>query len=67
MALRLFYADVCEKPVINEDAVEIAMEFLKTDAEVIYLIVNYTVIFSSETKLKKKHKEFNKKGGRMSK
>jgi len=62
MALRLFYADVCDSPVMNEDCVEIAMDFLKSDAEVIYLIVNYTVIFGAETRLKKKHKEFLKKG-----
>lgn len=63
MALRLFYADVCDSPAMDEDPVDLAIKLMSDDSEVIYMLVNYTVIFSAENKLKKKHKEFLKKGG----
>lgn len=63
MALRLFYADVCDEPIIDEDPVELAMKLLSDGSEVIYMLVNYTVIFEAENKLKKEHKKFTKKGG----
>ena len=63
MSLRLFYADVCDNPEIGDEPVELAMKFLSDESEVIYLLVNYTVIFDAENKLKKKHKEYMKKRG----
>lgn len=63
MALRLFYADVCDKPMTDDEPVDLVMKLLSDKSEVIYLLVNYTVIFDAEKKLKKKHKEFMKKRG----
>lgn len=63
MALRLFYADVCENPLIGDEPVELAMKLFKDNSEVIYMLVNYTVIFEAEKKLKKKQKEYNKRKG----
>lgn len=65
MALRLFYGDVCEEPDVSDEPVELAEKYLKTDVEVIYLLVNYTVMFDAENRLKKLHKEYikNKKAG----
>ena len=63
MALRLFYADVCDEPKIGDEPAFLAVDFLKSEAEVVYLLVNYTVIFDAENKLIKLHKEYLKKGG----
>ncbi len=60
MALRLFYADVCDNPQISDDPAQLAFDFLKTEAEVIYLLVNYTVMFEAQTKLIKLQKEYLK-------
>ena len=60
MALRLFYADVCDEPEISDEPSKLAVEFLKTDCEVVYLLVNYTVIFDAEKKLIKLNKEYEK-------
>ncbi|MBE7019192.1 MAG: DUF1727 domain-containing protein [Ruminococcaceae bacterium] len=50
MALRWYYADV-EDVNVNENPVPLALEFLKTDCEVIYLLVNYTLIFDAKKEL----------------
>lgn len=63
MALRLYYADVCEKPVIFDNATDGAMEFLRTEAEVVYLLLNYTLIFEAEKSLKKKLKLYKREHG----
>lgn len=60
MALRLFYANVCDEPEISDEPSELAVEFLKADCEVVYLLVNYTVIFDAEKKLIKLNKEYEK-------
>lgn len=60
MALRLFYANVCDNPKIGQDPIPFAMDFLKSDSEVIYVLVNYTVIFDAQTKLLKELKQYEK-------
>lgn len=64
MALRLFYANVCESPQIGIDPIPFAMDFLNSTSEVVYVLVNYTVIFDAQTKLLKELKRFetNKMG-----
>lgn len=59
-ALRLYYADVCEHPQTNHDPVELALEFLKTDCEVVYVLVNYTLIFDAKDRLAKEVKAYQK-------
>ena len=63
MALRLYYSDVCEKPRIFENAADGAMEFLRTEAEVVYLLLNYSMIFKAEKDLKKKLKLYKREHG----
>ncbi len=60
MALRWFYADV-ENVAVSENPVSVALDFLKTDCEVIYLLVNYTLIFDAKKELQKAEKA-SKKG-----
>jgi UDP-N-acetylmuramyl tripeptide synthase len=60
MALRLFYANVCESPKIGVDPIPFAMEFLNSESEVIYVLVNYTIIFDAQTKLLKELKLYNR-------
>ena len=59
MALRWYYADV-EHPVVNENPVSVGMDFLKTDCEVVYILVNYTLIFDAKKELQKAEKTMNK-------
>ena len=60
MALRWYYADV-EPVTVNENPVSIALDFLKTDCDVVYLLVNYTLIFDAKKELEKAEKT-RKKG-----
>ncbi len=59
MALRWYYADV-ESVTVNENPVSVALDFLKTDCEVVYLLVNYTLIFDAKKELKKAEKTLKK-------
>lgn len=59
-ALRLYYADVCENPSVNPDPIPLALDFLKTDCEVVYVLVNYTLIFEAKASLEKAQKAFQK-------
>ena len=59
-ALRLYYADVCETPAINPNPVPLAMEFMETDCQVVYVLVNYTLIFDAKDALKKAEKAYLK-------
>ena len=61
MALRLYYAEVCDKPSVNPDPVPLALDFLNTDCEVVYVLVNYTLIFDTKDKLEKEVKTYQKK------
>ena len=36
------------------------MDFLKTDCEVVYILVNYTLIFDAKKELQKAEKTMNK-------
>ena len=63
MALRWFYADV-ENVSVNENPVSVALDFLKTDCEVVYLLVNYTLIFDAKKELQKAEKTI-KKGDKL--
>ncbi len=56
MALRWYYADV-EDIKVHENPVSLALDFLKTDCEVVYLLVNYTLIFDAKKELQKAEKE----------
>lgn len=60
MALRLYYAEVCDSPAMNPDPVPLAMDFLKTDCEVVYVLVNYTLIFDAKDALEKEVKLYQK-------
>lgn len=59
MALRWYYADV-ENVSVNENPVSLALDFLKTDCEVIYLLVNYTLIFDAKKELQQAEKTIKK-------
>ena len=67
MALRWYYADV-EDVKVDENPVTLGLEFLKTDCEVVYLLVNYTLIFNAKKELlqaeknMQKNKKKNQKG-----
>ncbi len=61
MALRWFYADV-ENVKVHENPVTLASEFLKADCEVVYLLVNYTLIFDAKKELLILEKNQKKKG-----
>lgn len=63
MALRLYYSDVCEDAKIFNNIADGAMEFLRTEAEVVYLLLNYTLIFETEKDLKKKLKQYKREHG----
>lgn len=70
VALRLYYADVCDAPQIDQNPVNLAKAFLQTDCEVIYLLVNYTLIFDAKDALKKMEAAYRKqiktkKGGSL--
>ncbi len=60
VALRLYYADVCEKPEIDKEPVTLALKFLETDCEVVYVLVNYTLIFDAKDRLVKEVKAYKK-------
>ncbi len=60
LALCLYYADVCEQPETDEDPVSLALKFLKTDCEVVYVLVNYTLIFDAKDRLAKEVKALEK-------
>lgn len=60
MALRLYYADVVDKPSVHSDPVPLALDFLKTDCEVVYVLVNYTLIFDAKDTLAKEVKRYQK-------
>ena len=60
MALRLYYAEVCDSPAMNPDPVPLALDFLKTDCEVVYVLVNYTLIFDAKDGLEKEVKQYQK-------
>ncbi len=64
VALRLYYADVCEDAKMFEDPADGAMEMLRTEAEVVYVVVNYTMIFDAQKSLKKKLKQHTKEHGK---
>ena len=51
LALRLYYGDICETPEIGEDTAKLALKLLDSDCEVVYALVNYTVMFSAQEKL----------------
>ena len=60
LALRLYYGDICENPEIGEDTASLAIKLLDSDCEVVYALVNYTVMFDTQIKLLselKKYKE----------
>ncbi|MBR5239005.1 MAG: DUF1727 domain-containing protein [Clostridia bacterium] len=59
MAVRWFYADV-EDVKVNENPVTLGLELLETDCEVVYLLVNYTLIFDAKKELLKAEKAFGK-------
>lgn len=63
VALRLYYADVCKKPEVFSDPSDGAMALLRTEAEVVYVLVNYTMIFDTQKGLKKKLKQHKKEHG----
>ncbi len=63
VALRLYYADVCENPMMVDDPADGAMALLRTEAEVVYVVVNYTMIFGAQKSLKKKLKQHKKEHG----
>ena len=63
VALRFYYADVCEEPEAYDDPAEGAMALLRTEAEVVYVFVNYKMIFETKKKLKKKLKLHKKEHG----
>ncbi len=67
MALRLYYADVCESPKIDKNPVPMALEFLQTDCQVVYVLVNYTLIFQAKDDLQKAEKAFLKSNKKQKK
>ena len=67
VALRLYYADVCDEPKVFENPAEGAMEMLRTEAEVVYVVVNYTLIFDAHKNLNKKLKQHRKEHGTQDK
>ncbi|MBQ7792778.1 MAG: DUF1727 domain-containing protein [Clostridia bacterium] len=60
VALRLYYAEVCETPETEADPVSLALKFLETDCEVVYVLVNYTLIFDAKDQLVKTLKAYQK-------
>ncbi len=63
VALRLYYADVCEEPAMFENPADGAVQMLRTEAEVVYVLVNYTMIFNAQKSLKKKLKQHKREHG----
>ena len=60
LALRLYYGDICENPEIGDEPVSLAMKLLDTDCEVVYMLVNYTVMFDAQNKLLSELKKIGK-------
>lgn len=60
VGLRLYYAEVCQTPEVNPDPVPLALQFLDTDCEVVYVLVNYTLIFDAKDRLVKEVKAYQK-------
>ncbi|MBR0470667.1 MAG: DUF1727 domain-containing protein [Clostridia bacterium] len=52
MSLRFKYADV-KVDFITNDMAEAVKKALETDSEVVYVLVNYTALYSTEAVLKK--------------
>lgn len=60
--VRFKYADINKEEKVYDDLKTAISEMLKGDGEILYLLVNYTVIFEAQNILKEMEKEFRKEG-----
>ncbi|MBQ4110717.1 MAG: DUF1727 domain-containing protein [Clostridia bacterium] len=62
LEVRFKYADINKEGKVYNDLKTAIKEMLQKDGEILYLLVNYTVIFEAQNILKELEKEYRKEG-----